>query len=91
MSTSVHNSAERNRFELEADGHVAFAQYRRSPGLITFTHTEVPKELSGRGIGSMLAQGALELVRSQGLKVASTCPFMTAYLGKHPEFNDLLG
>jgi hypothetical protein len=73
-----------------ADGHVAFAQYDLSLGLITFTHTEVPKELSGKGIGSMLAQGALELVRAHGFKVASTCPFMTAYLSKHPEFNDLL-
>jgi uncharacterized protein len=90
VSTSVRNRADRQRFELEVDGHVAIAQYRLSPGLMTFTHTEVPKELSGKGIGSVLAQGALELVRAQGLKVASTCPFMTAYLGKHPEFNDLL-
>ena len=90
MITSVQNNAECHRFELAADGHVAFAQYRLSLGLMTFTHTEVPKELSGRGIGSVLAQGALEFVRAQGLKVASTCPFMTAYLGKHPEFNDLL-
>ena len=91
VSTEVHNNVDQHRFELEVDGHVAFAQYRPSPGLLTFTHTEVPKQLSGRGIGSLLAHGALEHVRAQGLKVASTCPFMTAYLGNHPEFSDLLG
>jgi uncharacterized protein len=86
----VRNNAELNRFELEVDGHLAVAYYRPSPGVITFAHTEVPSELGGRGVGSMLVKGALELARAQGLKVASRCPFVSAYLGKHPEFNDLL-
>jgi predicted GNAT family acetyltransferase len=46
--------------------------------------------LGGRGVGSTLIRGALELVRAQGLKVVSKCPFVSAYLGKHPEFNDLI-
>jgi uncharacterized protein len=54
--------------------------------VITFTHTEVPAELSGRGIGSALARGALHQVRAQGLKVVAQCPF----IGKHPEYGDLL-
>jgi predicted GNAT family acetyltransferase len=89
--SDVRNNTELNRFELEVDGHTAVAYYRLSPGLITFTHTEVPSELGGRGVGSTLVRGALELARTQGLKVASRCPFVSAYLGKHTEFNDLLG
>jgi len=49
-----------------------------------------PPELSGRGVASKLVRGALELVRAQGLKVVAKCPFVSAYMGKHPEFNDLL-
>jgi predicted GNAT family acetyltransferase len=86
----VRNNTELHRFELDVDGHVAVAYYRLSPGVITFTHTEVPNELSGRGIGSALARGALEIVRAQGLKVVAQCPFISAFMGKHPEFNDLL-
>ena len=78
-----------HRFELDVDGHKAFAYYRLAPGVITFTHTEVPKALSGRGIGSRLAQGVLEAARAQGLKVVAECPFVRAYIGKHPEFSDL--
>ena len=89
--SAVRNNAALNRFELTVDGHTAVAYYRPSPGLLTFTHTEVPPELGGRGVGSTLIRGALELARAQGLKVASRCPFVSAYLGKHPEFNDLLG
>jgi predicted GNAT family acetyltransferase len=90
MATEVRNNAELNRFELEVDGHLAVAYYRPAPGLITFTHTEVPPALGGRGVGSTLVRGALDLVRAQGLKVVSKCPFVSAYLGKHPEFNDLV-
>ncbi|MGE3148264.1 MAG: GNAT family N-acetyltransferase [Pseudorhodoplanes sp.] len=86
----VQNVGE-SRFELEADGHTAFAHYTLKPGVITFTHTIVPKELGGRGIGSQLAKGALDSVRAQGLKVVAQCPFIAAYIGKHPEYQDLLG
>jgi uncharacterized protein len=87
----VRNNAALDRFELDVAGGLAVAYYRAAPGRITITHTEVPSELRGRGIGSVLVRGALELARAQGIKVASRCPFVSAYLGKHPEFSDLLG
>ena len=89
MSEIVDNVAA-GRFELDIDGHVAAAYYLRSPGLITFTHTEVPKALAGRGIGSKLAGGALDHVRKQGLQVIAQCEFIAGYIGKHPEYADLL-
>jgi uncharacterized protein len=89
--SDVRDNPALNRFELDVEGGVAVAYYRAAPGRITITHTEVPTALRGRGIGSILVGGALELARAQGLKVASGCPFVSAYLGKHPEFNDLLG
>jgi predicted GNAT family acetyltransferase len=90
MPAEVRDNTALNRFELDAEGHTAVAYYKPSPGVITITHTEVPQELSGRGIGSALARGALALARAQGLKVVVKCPFIAAYMAKHPEFNDLL-
>jgi predicted GNAT family acetyltransferase len=87
---AVRDNPALNRFELDVDGHMASAYYRLSPGVITFTHTEVPPELSGHGIGSQLVRGALEAARAQGLKVVPKCPFVSAYMAKHTEFNDLL-
>ena len=86
----VRDNAAESRFELEVEGKTAFAVYRASPGRVTITYAEVPRELRRRGYGSALVSGALELARGQGLKVASECPFVSAYLNKHPEFNDLL-
>ena len=89
MSNNVRDNTERHRFELDADGHIAFSNYKRADGAITILHTEVPKELEGRGIGSTLVHGLLDLARMQGLKVHAVCPFVKAYLDRHPEYSDL--
>jgi predicted GNAT family acetyltransferase len=86
----VRDNPARSRYELDVDGHIAFADYTLAPGLITFTHTEVPKELGGRGIGSQLVQGALAAVRGTGSKVVAKCPFVAGYIQKHPDYADLL-
>jgi predicted GNAT family acetyltransferase len=90
MSEHVRNNAAESRFELDADGHTAFAYYGMAGDVITFRHTEVPPALEGRGIGSRLVRGALEFARAQGLKVVPQCPFVSAYVAKHSELNDLL-
>src|ERR1700730_16067071 len=90
MTSDVRDNPALNRFELKLGDEVAAAYYSRSPGLITLTHTEVPQALSGQGIGSRLARGALEIVRSEGIKVVAKCPFISAFIAKHPEFNGLL-
>ena len=97
MAGNVRDNEERQRFELEADGHiafsiykrVAFSIYKRADKVLTIMHTEVPKALEGRGIGSSLIKGALEIARRQGLKVNAVCPFAKAYLDRHPEYADL--
>jgi predicted GNAT family acetyltransferase len=88
---SVRDNKTQSRFELDVGGAVAFANYRRAPGTLIITHTETPSALRGRGIASELVQGALELIRAEGLKVVAGCGFVVDYLQKHPEFADLAG
>jgi len=85
----VRDNTEKKRFELEVEGHVAFSQYHRVGDKLVMLHTEVPPELGGRGVGSALVRGALDLARAQGLKVDARCPFVRAYLDKHPGYADL--
>jgi uncharacterized protein len=89
MSEVVNNRNDR-RFELVVDGHLAAVFYKLDGNVITFRHTEVPPELGGRGIGSKLVQGALDQVRDSGWRVIAECPFVKAWIGKHPEYKDLL-
>ena len=90
VPNTVRDNPALHRFELDLNGKTAVAYYELSRGVITFRHTEVPPEMSGHGIGSQLVRGALEAARAQGLKVVPKCPFVAAYMAKHPEFNDLL-
>ena len=90
MPDDIRDNPALGRFELDAEGHTAVSYYKLAPGVITFTHTEVPPALEGRGIGSRLARGVLEAARARGLKVVAKCPFVSAYIAKHPEFGDLL-
>jgi predicted GNAT family acetyltransferase len=90
MSAEIRNNEELHRFEMDAGGDVAMAYYSVTPGIVTFTHTEVPYALQGQGIASRLIRSALEQVRAEGLKVIPRCSFVSAYIAKHPEFSDLL-
>lgn len=90
MTDIVRNNTDKNRYELSVDGHLAATYYRLADGVITFIHTEVPDALAGRGVGSKLIKGALDQVRAAGLKVVPQCPFVRAYIEKHPDYADLL-
>jgi hypothetical protein len=90
MSGEIRDNAADHRFELDVEGGTALMYYRLEPGVITLMHTEVPPALGGHGIGSALVRGVLDIVRARGLKVVAKCPFVAAYLGRHPEYNDLI-
>ena len=73
------------RFELVTGGEVAFLNYERRAHTLVLVHTEVPPAFRGRGIGGALVKAGLEAARHEGLRIIPVCPFVKAYLRKHPE------
>jgi uncharacterized protein len=90
MTDTIIDNRARDRYELTIDGVTAYVGYSRARGVITLIHTVVPDSLGGRGIGSRLAQHALDAARASGDKVAPQCSFIAAYIDKHPEYADLV-
>jgi predicted GNAT family acetyltransferase len=86
----VVDNPEESRFEAHVDGQIAFVSYLRRDDTIFFTHTEVPKELEGRGLGSVLARAVLERARAEHWKVVARCPFIAKYIERHPEYQAVL-
>jgi hypothetical protein len=72
------------------EGLVALAAYKLAPNTIIFTHTEVPKPLSGRGLADKIVHTALEHARNQQLAVVPFCPFVAAYIRRHTDYKDLV-
>jgi len=90
MASAVRDNTALSRFELDADGVTAVANYQLAGKLMTFTHTEVPPNARHRGIASRLIEGALAEVRARGFRLVPRCSFVREYLDAHPEDNDLL-
>jgi uncharacterized protein len=87
----VRDNPEKARYEILRDGAlVGGVWYSAAPGVVTLIHTEVAQEVEGGGIGSRLVAGALGDIRARGLRVVPLCPFVRAYLRRHPEQRDLI-
>jgi predicted GNAT family acetyltransferase len=84
-----HNTAA-SRFEAEADGGLARADYRLHDGVMRLVHTEVPRASEGRGIAGQVVRAALDYARANGLRVMPACSYVRAYMRRHPDTQDLL-
>ena len=90
-SAALLKNEEKKRFELAVDGHVAFIEYiLTNQNVMYLTHTEVPVALEGKGVGSSIVAKALNYIRSNGFTLAPLCPFVAAYLKRHPEWKEIL-
>jgi predicted GNAT family acetyltransferase len=90
MESTVRNNAAASQFEIEIDGKLAVTRYRMKPGRMVVIHTEVPPELEGHGVGNTLARAALDYARSEGLRVVPRCAFVSAFIRRHKEYQDLV-
>ena len=98
---NVVNNEEGHRYEAWLGEALAgFTAYSLAPGLITFTHTQVADAFEGKGVATMLVRDALDDVRpgtsatsetgGTSRKVRPQCPFVKAFIGRHPYYQDLL-
>jgi predicted GNAT family acetyltransferase len=88
---TVTDRPDQLRYEIEVDGELAgFLLYRREPGVLELVHTDVDPKWEGKGVGAALVRGALDDVRARGLKVRPYCPFVAAYIRRHPDYDDIV-
>lgn len=88
---NIEFNKEKSRFEAKVEGHIALIDTLLAKGNVMFlTHTEVPKELGGRGIGKELVQFALNYIKEHNYTLAPLCPFVAAYVKKNSEWKEIL-
>ncbi|MEV6814591.1 GNAT family N-acetyltransferase [Micromonospora sp. NPDC051296] len=87
----VEDNPAKHRFEILVDNALAgFTTYLPRGEVLVFTHTEVDSAFQNMGVGSALTRDTLDQVRAQGGRVVPQCPFMAAFIERHPEYADLV-
>lgn len=90
MEVNIKENKEKNRFEAEVENRVALIEYKRAEDKMYLTHTEVPKELEGKGVGSSMVKQVLQQIKDENLKLIPLCPFIASYVKRHPEWKEIL-
>jgi len=88
MSTAprVTDNPRASRYELWlGTTRAGLIQYRSERGLVFLVHTEIDPAFEGQGLGERLVAGALEDLHARGRKLVPLCPFVRAYLRRHPD------
>ena len=84
----VIDDHDESRFEVQIDGAVAELVYRRRADRLILTHTGVPDQLAGRGIGGQLVRAAADRAAKERLTLVPVCPFARDWLERHPDVAD---
>lgn len=91
MTTAVRDNPTRQRLELEEQGQLAFATYRRQGDVLYIPHVEAAPALRGTGAAGRLMQGVMEFARAERVRVVPICGYASSWLRRHREFQDLMG
>jgi predicted GNAT family acetyltransferase len=87
---SVSHNPAAGRFEIRTGQGTALLRYAHAGADIDVVHTEVPESMEGKGYASELAKAVLAYAKDSGVKIIPSCPFMTDYLHRHPEYESLV-
>ena len=90
MTDRITDNAARSRYELDVDGKIVFANYRRVGSTLHIPYVEAPPSLLGTGAAGRLMRGVMETARAEGLKVVPICSYASAWIRRHREYHDLL-
>jgi len=85
QDSGVMDEPDCHRFVHGVDGTEAQLVYRRNGRRLILVHTEVPDELSGRGVGGLLVKAAVDDARAKDSTLVPRCPFARSWLERHPD------
>ncbi|MDD4557131.1 MAG: GNAT family N-acetyltransferase [Alphaproteobacteria bacterium] len=88
--TEVTHNLEKQLFEFSEGEFQAYLGYKQEANEMVIYTTQVPKELGGRGVASLLTKTALDYAVANGLKIVPLCSFVETYIERHKDYQDYL-
>ncbi|MBZ6074698.1 GNAT family N-acetyltransferase [Microvirga puerhi] len=90
MNSAVHDNSARNRFELDINGQVVFANYERRGSTLIIRYVEAPPPLRGTGAADTLMRGVAQIARAEGRTLTPLCSYANVWFRRHREYRDLV-
>jgi predicted GNAT family acetyltransferase len=88
MEVKVQQNENERKFYADVEGQEAVVEYAKMGDIYNLAHTYVPEELRGKGIADKLVRGTLEEIQRQGARFLPSCPYVQAFVKKHPEYQE---
>jgi predicted GNAT family acetyltransferase len=86
----LRDNAEAGQYELDIDGEVVFARYRREDGVLTILWVEAPPAHRGSGAAGRLMKLVAEAAAERNWRIVPVCGYAAAWLRRSPQFNRLV-
>jgi uncharacterized protein len=91
VEPTVVDTPAANRYEARVDDNLAgFLDYVAKRGRLALVHTEVLPAFRGLGIADRLARFAIDDARRREVKVIAVCPYVRAFVERHPDTRDIV-
>lgn len=89
----VRRDDEHGRYEAFLhDERIGLADFGAVDGAVVLPHLEIEPRHEGRGYASALTRAVLDDLRSHGVsRIVPSCPYVRAWVSRHPEYQDLVG
>lgn len=90
-SIHVRHLPDAHRFaaDVGAGEDAVLAYQELAGGTLDLQHTVVPPEARGGGVASALVRAAVDHARAHDLKLVPTCPYVAAWVERHPRDADV--
>lgn len=93
INIQIEEAETKGRAYLEKGGTIIAEMSFSKAGdkLIIIDHTDVDESLRGQGVGRLMLDVIVAMVRRQGKKIMPLCPYAKSVFDKEPSISDVLG
>ncbi len=77
-------------FVMTVDGERCMLDFALADDIMDIRSVRVPDAVGGRGLAGKLTRHALSWAESESLRVIPSCPYVAAWIKRHPDYKALV-